>query len=168
MGMRNSSSFGITLNKVEVPKGHDFQMNVIKNNQDYGVFHIPFQSFARLCMSASYLGVVKCLVDICLKDLRKPLVIKIIENDLLPLLDSSLEQLYESAQRIEELSLDRRFNEKTAENLKLKLGGNNMKIFDVLQSLFLAGGLPFIEEDKLVHWAYRDVLTAVQHFMVKP
>jgi hypothetical protein len=52
--------------------------------------------------------------------------------------------------------------------MRIELGENNMKIFDAVQGLFLAGGLPFIEEDKLVHWAYRDVLTAVQHFMVKP
>lgn len=168
MGMRNSSSFGITLNEVEIPKGYDFQMNVIKNNSDYGVFHIPFQSFARLCMSASYLGVVRCLANVCLNELAKPKVISIVENDLLPLMVPFEEELYEIASMTEEKSLSGEFNEKYQENLRIELGKNNLKIFDVVQTLFLAGGLPFIEEDKLVHWAYRDVLTAVQHFMVKP
>jgi hypothetical protein len=168
MGMRNSSSFGITLNEVEIPKGYDFQMNVIKNNADYGVFHIPFQSFARLCMSASYLGVIKCLVKNCLKDLRKPLVISTIENDLLPLIHSSAEKLYAFASQIEKACLAGEYQAEDEQNMRTELGGNNMKIFKVVQTLFLAGGLPFIEEDKLVHWAYRDVLTAVQHFMVKP
>lgn len=168
MGMRNSSSFGITLNDVEIPKGYDFQMNVIKNNHDYGVFHIPFQSFARLCMSASFLGVVKCLMNICLNDLRKPLVLSVIENKLTPLIKNAEKELYNLANQVEDLSLTGEYAESHEQNMRKELGENNMEIFDVLQSLFLAGGLPFIEEDKLVHWAYRDVLTAVQHFMVKP
>lgn len=169
MGMRNSSSFGITLKEVEIPKGYDFQMNVIKNNFDYGVFHIPFESFARLCMSSSYLGVVKCLRNICLIKLRKPLVLSVIEEHLSPLIDKAEYELYDLAKKVEELSFSGDyFDSKEEKNLSQKLGENNMKIFDVLQTLFLAGGLPFIEEDKLVHWAYRDVLTAVQHYMVKP
>jgi hypothetical protein len=168
MGMRNSSSFGITLDEVEVPIGYDFQINVIKNNPNYGVFHIPFQSFARLCMSASYLGVINCLVNHCLKDLRKPLVVEIIEDQLMPLIQTAEQKLYEVANQVESLSLAENYSEEAEQNMRKELGGNNMYIFEVVQSLFLAGGLPFIEEDKLVHWAYRDVLTAVQHFMVKP
>src|SRR5690554_2094788 len=82
MGMRNSSSFGIILDHVKVPKGYDFQMNVVRNNSHYSVLHIPFSSFARLCMSASYLGVVKCLMHYCLDELSKPLALEIIENQL--------------------------------------------------------------------------------------
>lgn len=168
MGMRNSSSFGINLNDVQIPKGYDFEMNVIKNNLDYGVYHIPFESFARLCMSASYLGVIKCLIKVCLQDLRKPLVLSIIENDLWPLIESSEGKLYDIANHVEKISVQGNFKELDKRNMRKELGENNMKIFDVVQSLFLAGGLQFIEEDKLVHWAYRDVLTAVQHHMVKP
>ncbi len=166
MGMRNSSSFGIILNEAEVPAGYDFQMNVIKNNFHYSVFHIPFQSFARLCMSASYLGVVRCLMNICTEELGKPLVLSTIKNDLLPLLQSSEVQLYEIANRVEKLSLEGNYTATDEQNIRKELGENNIRIFNVIQTLFLAGGLPFIEEDNLVHWAYRDVLTAVQHYMV--
>jgi len=168
MGMRNSSSFGITLNKSEVPNGYDFEMNSIRNHFNYGVFHIPFQSFARLCMSASYLGVVKCLINHCLHDLKKQFVVKIIENDLMPIIESSQEQLLNYASQVEEKCIKKAFSAEAAQKMQKELGENNMNIFDVVQTLFLAGGLPFIEEDKLIHWAYRDVLTAVQHFMVKP
>nr|WP_299203983.1 hypothetical protein [uncultured Brumimicrobium sp.] len=168
MGMRNSSSFGIVLDQAEVPKGYDFQMNVVKNNYHYGVFHIPFQSFARLCMSASFLGVVNCLIKHCLSDLRKPGVIAIIEKGLKPLIQSTEENLYALAETTEELSLKKEFTEEEALKIRTLLGERHLKIFDQIQSLFLAGGLPFIEEDNLIHWAYRDVLTAVQHFMVKP
>lgn len=168
MGMRNSSSFGIKLNKVEVPKGYGFQMNEIKNNPHYGVFHIPFQSFARLCMSASYLGVVKCLMNYCLKDLKKPMVLEIIEQRLKPLIQSAEQKLYAVAKQVENSSLAGEYSELDEHAMRKELGENNLQIFDAVQGLFLAGGLPFIEEDKLIHWAYRDVLTAVQHFMVKP
>jgi len=168
MGMRNSSSFGIVLNKAKVPNGYDFQMNIVKNHEDYGVFHIPFQAFARLCMSASYLGVVKCLVNLCQTDLKKPMVLEIIEKDLNPLIQVAEEHLYEIANRVENLSSDGNYSEFNEDKMRKQLGENNISIFEVVQKLFLAGGLPFIEEDTLIHWAYRDVLTAVQHFMVKP
>lgn len=168
MGMRNSSSFGIVLNKAKVPNGYDFQMNIVKNHEDYGVFHIPFQAFARLCMSASYLGVVKCLVNLCQTDLKKTMVLEIIEKDLNPLIQVAEEHLYEIANRVENLSSDGNYSEFNEDKMRKQLGENNISIFEVVQKLFLAGGLPFIEEDTLIHWAYRDVLTAVQHFMVKP
>ena len=60
------------------------------------------------------------------------------------------------------------YSEFNEDKMRKQLGENNISIFEVVQKLFLAGGLPFIEEDTLIHWAYRDVLTAVQHFMVKP
>ncbi len=168
MGMRNSSSFSIKLQNAEVPKAYDFKMNVIKNHREYGVFHIPFQSFARLCMSASYIGVVKCLIAECKSSLAKPSVLSLINDRLMPLIEASESTLYALAEQVEEKSLHDKFLEQDAHTMKTELGHNNLQIFNTVQEVFLAGGLPFIEEDKLVHWAYRDVLTAVQHFMVKP
>lgn len=168
MGMRNSSSFGINLNKSTVPAGYDFQINVIKNNHHYGVLHIPFQSFARLCMAASYLGVIKCLATHCRKELTRPEPLAIIEDTLAPMIEKAEKNLYVLANQVEKLSLEGSYTEDNQQKIRQELGQSNMDIFDVVQTLFLAGGLPFIEEDKLIHWAYRDVLTAVQHFMVKP
>lgn len=168
MGMRNSSSFGIHLNESGVPKGYEFQINVIKNNHHYAVLHIPFQSFARLSMTASYLGVIYCLVRHCQQGLQSPAALALIEDELLPLLKVSEKQLYSLAVEVEDLSLKGRYTDERARQVREILGNRNLQIFQVVQSLFLAGGLPFIEEDTLIHWAYRDVLTAVQHFMVKP
>lgn len=167
-GMRNSSSFGITLKNAQVPKDYNFEMNVIKNNRYYGVFHIPFQSFARLCMSASYIGVIKCLSNHCKESVAKPAALSLITNQLMPLIEASETRLFTLAQHVEEKSLAAIFSEGDAIDMKAELGKQNLRLFDAVQQLFLAGGLPFIEEDKLVHWAYRDLLTAVQHFMVKP
>ncbi|PKR80632.1 hypothetical protein CW751_09690 [Brumimicrobium salinarum] len=168
MGMRNSSSFGISLQKATVPIGYDFKMNEVKNHLDYGVFHIPFQSFARLCMSASFLGVVLCLMRHCLRENSKSKVTSIIKNELEPLIRSTANRLYQLAERTENRSKQNQLLEQDAMQIKTELGKAHLAIFDVVQSLFLAGGLSFIEEDQIIHWAYRDVLTAVQHFMVKP
>lgn len=168
MGMRNSSSFGITLENVEIPKGYDFEMNKIKNHKDYGVFYIPFPSFARLCMTASYLGVVQCLIKYCEQYLQKPSVLAVLKKDLKPMLESARSQLYYWTEKAEEKSKNNTFTKKNTQELQKVLGENNIQIFNSVQSLFLVAGLPFVEEDNLIHWAYRDVLTAVQHFMVKP
>lgn len=167
MGMRNSSSYGIVLEDVSTPFGYDFEINKIKNHEDYGVFHIPFQYFARLCMSASYLGTVRCLINICQTELAKPQVISIINGDLLSRIEKAEQLLFEYARKVEKLSKENIKSELDDLKINSILSQNNLAIFDGVQQLFLAGGLPFIEEDKLVHWAYRDVLTAVQHHMVK-
>lgn len=168
MGMRNSSSFDISLQQAEVPLGYDFQINSIKNNAHYSVFHLPFQSFARLCMSASFLGVSQCLINYCFHTLNKPLALELIDNTLKPLISASKNTLFETANQVEAQCLAGQYHEKDEQKMAELLGANNLQIFDAIQKLFLAGGLAFIEEDTLVHWAYRDVLTAVQHFMVKP
>ncbi|MBA6412461.1 hypothetical protein H2508_04995 [Parahaliea sp. F7430] len=168
MGMRNSSSFGIHLEAVKVPKSYGFEINRIKNNDHYGVFHIPFQSFARLSMSASYLGCVKCVLRLCLQGLEKPEAVSLIDKELLPLVETCEQRLYSLASDVEAKSVKGLYLEQHEQHLRSVLGEQNLQVFQSIQTLFLAGGLAFIEEDKLIHWAYRDLLTAVQHFMVKP
>lgn len=167
-GLKNTSSHAIQLNNVKIPKEYGFQMNVIKNHHEYSVFHIPFESFARICMSSSFIGIVKCLVRYIESDLlqNKPEIATDIQKILKLILKSEANR-NELSEELSHLSFDKEVNAKFESKLKQQLGENNELLFELVQQIFFKGGLSFVEEDQLVHWAYRDVLTGVQHYMVK-
>lgn len=168
-GLKNTSSHAIELNKVEIPIEYGFQINDIKNHEEYAVYHISFESFARICMSSSFIGIVKCLVRIVEYDLlsKKPEIAIDIQKILKLILKSEAKR-NELSEELTSLSFDREVSTSFESQLKTQLGENNELLYELVQQLFFKGGLPFVEEDQLIHWAYRDVLTGVQHYMVKP
>lgn len=166
-GMKNSSSFKIILENSFVPAGYDFKMNDVRNHHEYKAFHIPFDPFARLCITASYLGTIRCLVRLTKEAMDKEWV-----NNQLDIIETKLsiaeKELNGWAEKVEELSFSKKFNDVIEQKMNMDLGNRNVKLFHDVQTLFLIGGLPFVEEDKILHWAYRDVLVAAQHYLVKP
>lgn len=171
MGLRNASSYAIDLNDVVVPEEYAFQINDVKNHENYRVFHIPFEMFARVCMASSFIGIVRCLIEGPEKEMSL-LIEKKDAQDEVWNLEQSLEKFETIRNEFAEELEHRAFKNNTTDAFKAQLretlGHNNLKLFNQVQKLFLKGGLPFVEEDQRIHWAYRDVLTAVQHFMVKP
>lgn len=168
-GLKNTSSHTIQLNNVQIPSDFGFQMNVIKNHHDYPVFHVPFDSFARICLSSSFIGIVKCLVKYIESDLlpNKPELTTDIQKILKLILKAEAKR-NELSEELTFLSFDKEVSAKFESQLRQQLGENNELLFELVQQIFFKGGLAFVEEDQLIHWAYRDVLTGVQHYMVKP
>jgi alkylation response protein AidB-like acyl-CoA dehydrogenase len=167
-GLKNSSSHTIELSKVEIPMEYGFHINTIKNHEDYDVFHIPFDSFARVCMSSSFIGIVKCLIRLIEDELlqKKPELAKDIQKILKLILKSEATR-NDLSEELSYLSYNKEINSTFESQLRRQLGENNELLFELVQQIFFKGGLPFVEEDQLIHWAYRDVLTGVQHYMVK-
>lgn len=167
VGLRNTSSYGITILQEKVPSRYQFEINTIQNPHAYWVHNVPFEVFARICMSASFVGIVKCLVQACrdypLNDASR----KLIDEHLQPLLFEVEKGCIDWANKTEQSVQSSQMTTAFSEQLKGGLSERNLKLFHAVQKLFLTGGLPFVEENTLVHWAYRDLLTAVQHQMVK-
>lgn len=168
LGLKNTSSFTIELNRTQIPKEYGFHINNIKNHENYDVFHIPFDSFARVCMSSSFIGIVKCLVRLIENDLlqKKPELATDIQKILKLILKSEATR-NELSEELSYLSFNKEVNTSFESELRRQLGENNELLYGLVQQIFFKGGLSFVEEDKLIHWAYRDVLTGVQHYMVK-
>jgi alkylation response protein AidB-like acyl-CoA dehydrogenase len=167
VGLRNSSSYAIDIQYESVPSHYAFEINTIQNPHAYVVHAIPFETFARICMGASFIGIVSCLVNRCRAYPLNDAALKLIDDKLQPQLNKAEIACTDWASKIETNVEANQMTTETTQQLKSELGGNNLGLFHTVQELFLAGGLPFVEEDKLIHWAYRDVLTAVQHYMVK-
>lgn len=168
-GLKNSSSHAIQLNNVEVPTDYSFCINDIKNHENYDVYHVPFDSFARVCMSSSFIGIVKCLVRLLERDLlpKKPELAVDIEK-LLKLILKSEAKRNELSDELSSLSFSKELSASFENQLRSELGNNNKLLYELVQQLVFKGGLSFVEEDQLIHWAYRDVLIGLQHYMVKP
>lgn len=168
LGLRNSSSYAIDIQEQSIPEYFSFTINKVCNPHAYEIHNIPFETFARCCMTASFIGIVSCFVEHCKSHSLNARSLKLIRETIDPLLADTQAKLYERATELTNKLVDNSIDESYLFDLRSKLGDNNIALYKQVQTLFLSGGLPLVEEDKLVHWAYRDVLTAVQHYMVKP
>lgn len=166
-GLRNSSSYAITIQQEKIPAQYEFEINAIRNTHAYWVHAVPFDAFARICMSASFLGIIQCLLEHCREYPLNAAALKRVEDHLEPLWTESERSCYNWAKRLQDCVQSKQMTTAISDQLKAELSTNNKDIFGAVQELFLLGGLPFVEEDTVVHWAYRDVLTAIQHPMVK-
>ncbi|GAB5417214.1 MAG: hypothetical protein Crog4KO_20800 [Crocinitomicaceae bacterium] len=166
-GLRNTSSYAISIQDERIPEQYEFEINTILNSNAYGVHAVPFETFARVCMCASFIGIVKCLSECCVEfSLNEP-SLEYINLELQPMINAAEKCCIDWAQRVDALAPSDQVTTTTSDQLKIELTQQNLGLFQAVQQLFLKGGLPLVEEDTLVHWAYRDVLTAVQHQMVK-
>lgn len=166
-GLRNASSFAISIRDEKIPLHYEFQINTINNPHAYKVHTIPFETFARVCMSASFIGIVQCLIDRCCDYPLNKASLQFIKNHLQPEVNAAENACIDWASKVDSQAELGQMTSEVLDSLKTELAKSNVYLFDLVQQLFLKGGLAFVEEDTLIHWAYRDVLTAVQHQMVK-
>lgn len=166
-GLRNASSYTISMQEAKIPSRYAFEINTIQNSRAYAIHKIPFEPFARVCMSASFIGIVKCLIHRSYdRPLNKP-SLEFISNHLEPMVNSAETSCLNWANKLDNHTQVGQLTTERTEQLRKELAEKNVQLFHEVQQLFLKGGLPFVEEDTVVHWAYRDVLTAIQHQMVK-
>lgn len=167
-GLRNTSSYAIHIYEEHIPTRYKFTINTIENPNAYDVHTVPFETFARLCMSASFIGIVSCFLKKCEEHNLNDSSLKFCNDQIKPLLVKSKEDCFLWSDRVMALLNEKQLNTEASKDMQTVLGNNNIQLFNRVQKLFLLAGLPVVEEDNIVHWAYRDVLTAVQHYMVKP
>ena len=167
-GLRNTSSYAIEIKEETVPNRYCFTINHIENPNAYEIHKVPFETFARLCMSASFIGIVQCFLNKCKEHPLNEFSVAYCNQEVAPLIKQAGTDCLEWSERVTDMIKEGRFSNETATAMQTSLGRNNVDLYDKVQHLFFKAGLPVVEEDTLVHWAYRDVLTAVQHYMVKP
>lgn len=164
-GLKSTSSLTINLKNAQIPESFGFYINSIKNHSDYKVFHIPFEQFARVCMSSCFIGIAQCFLNTLHTE---KIFDEEITNSLQQKIIKAIKKRDTFSEIIQEKSNGGLLDDKIQTDLRFELGKENVLIFDGIQELFKKGGLTMIEEKQLCHWAYRDVLTAIQHHMIKP
>lgn len=169
VGLKATSSFGISIENQIVKEKHRFIIGELKNNFDYSVFHLDFEVFARLCMSASFIGIVTCFTQhyenhLTNRKINETTNVKNIKK----VISASLSLLQECAHlfdQIKELNIKEKT---TAESLLYhQLPEKHTELFMLVQHIYLEAGMSITQESELIHWAYRDVLTAIHHYMLR-
>ena len=170
VGLKATSSFGITIQNQIVKEQHRFIIGELKNNFNYSVFQLDFEVFARLCMSASYIGIVGCLVRYYENQLlERKIEETVLLKNMKKLLDSSQSSLQECAHLFDQLKELNPKEKETAELLLyIHLPQKHTELFMFVQQIYLEAGMSITQESNLIHWSYRDVLTAIHHYMLRP
>lgn len=166
-GLKPTASYKVTGEDIFLPTSYAFDIGVVRSFVDYPIYHLPFEVFARFCMGAAFLGMVDGFLQKCLEaqSLAKiaPQVEKAAENLQQPvsqLLDLA-SAFYATVQSKQALSA------KQTEELTQLVGGFGRQYFDLLNEIYYEGGMTFSDTRQEVHWAYRDLMTAVHHFFLK-
>jgi|GEM_PF-1072507 len=168
-GLKATSSFGITIENQIIHEKYRFKIGEIKNTPEYSVFQLDFEVFARLCMSASFIGIVDCFVSHYHQQLTSRKINETTElTKIKKSISTSLNTLQECAHLFDQLK-DLSIQEIASAHdlLTNQLPLKHTELFLLAQQIYLEAGMSVTQENQLIHWAYRDVMTAIQHYMLK-
>lgn len=169
-GLQASASDSITLNNVEVPETYTFEIGKVKSFQNYLIYHTPFELFARVCLSATFEG----LVDGLLQSLKNaPQKQRESYSQSIKEIRSDLNGLHLKRDALIAKSEEFLISTNTVPYSFVKDVANNMgnahfKIYQKISKLYWHSGISISETSSLSHWVFRDIMTAVQHYMLKP
>jgi len=164
-GLKPTSSNGISIDKKIISERFKFDIEQVKNHPHYTTFQLSFMTFARLCMSASYLGIISCY-------LRQLTASYDQTNRELPASALLLEQhLQRGTQQLfsiaEVYGIDPSGKTSDAvEALYQGLPKFHRSLSVQVHQTFLDAGLAVTQENQLLHWAWRDAMTAGQHYLI--
>jgi len=158
-GLIPSSSLPYSVNQAFVPEEYSFSLGEIKHRRNFWIENIDFETFGRFCMAATFWGLISCFLRQGEWNNRsKEDALKLenyIENNCLNLLPL----LIQEADNGEKNNRSKLWN---------KLALMNMEAYTMACHTYASGGMYLGNESHIGHWAFRDVLTAVHHFMLHP
>jgi alkylation response protein AidB-like acyl-CoA dehydrogenase len=154
--MRPTSSFSISCEYA--PIMGKFKIGEVINPHAYAIHKLGFIPFARFCMAMAFAGIGRCLAQSIhnnpkqgeFEDLLLSLETRIMEE---------AETYWVRLQQGEEIVNDDALQKIVAEG--------SQKIYSCACEVFYHSGMRIIDENELLHWKYRELLTAIQHFMLK-
>lgn len=168
-GLKNSSSDRFCVKNIQLPKEYTFEIGQVKSFHEYFIYYVPFTVFARFCLSASFEGIVRCFINhtkLTLEHKHEQL------KDIYQRLEEELEELNQHRELLGKeleaaVTSKINLNDTHCSKIAVSLADRHFSIFQRSTALFWHGGMALTDEEQLAHWAFRDVLTAIQHYMIK-
>lgn len=165
-GLKATSTDQIQMDEVVLPQSYRFEIGSQKSFFHYSLAQTNFMIFARICMSITFEGLVLRLLDLIDLNLNitkssTHVYVAQLKKSLLKL--SKKRQFYThqidhnysiSEELLQEAYMVKYFNKKHS---KISL-----QVERLIQDL----GMIAIDERSSIHWAYRDVKVAKQHYFV--
>lgn len=168
-GLTRSSSLSISIDGATVPEAYRFNIDVLNSETSYLIHHLDFETFARFCMISSILGMAQCLVNTSKGDLTLyPERTGTIADEFDQFISLSFQEVLELAKEAwRELEVSGNVTTDVKTRLQQIIPHTNKGIFDRANELFYAGGLRFEDSRSEVHRAYKDLVLACQHYLLK-
>lgn len=168
-GMKATSSFRFDVDQVFVPEEFVFDIGVRRYEDQYAIMEIPFDIFARFCMIATLIGTVSCFTQHLEKAF--PSKIRQFEKDFENLrqkLVTDNDSMFQLAERYWSLAKNGSgFTEHHLLNLQAGIRSISRSLFDMSCDLYYQTGIGLADEKTIAHQAFRDVMMAAQHGMLK-
>lgn len=165
-GLKPASSFTITATNALVTIERGFDVNTRISFNAYAVYHIPFLPFARLCMAATLSGIADCYIQY-LHEMNGGAQQRIAETlNLLSQTNKRLHNLWHSiAVNYDNGTISSGQIEQS--DFAVQTAALAKELHQLACAVYYDGGMPMADEQQPVHWAWRDVLMACQHFLLK-
>jgi alkylation response protein AidB-like acyl-CoA dehydrogenase len=165
-GLRGTSSHTIAIEPVELGPRFAFDIGAVVTEFEYPLHKVPFLLFAQFCMVASLIGIARCFARVSLEVLGEERIAPFVERCEVTASDG-LTRVLQVAEKVWDNAVhDRMF----PDELQREVTGLVVAVRDSIMqnslTLFQKGGMRMIDTRSVAHWAFRDLLTAGQHFLL--
>lgn len=162
-GLKPTSSFTIKVSNAWVPNHLKFDIDIRNSFKNYSLHKLPFYTFAKFCMLASFSGILDCYLSY-ISHLGQNIQNRIINE--LQLIKLNHKQLLEIWQKLSE-EFDKNAHQFTNFKFNEEYSNKIYYIYQLVSDIFYKGGMIMADESQLIHWAWRDILMACQHYLLK-
>ncbi|MCS6808547.1 MAG: hypothetical protein RML40_07860 [Bacteroidota bacterium] len=165
-GLKATSTYQITVRDAFVPDELVFDIGTIRFLPQYAVYHIPFDVLARCCLFSTLIGIAQCFVQHMHNDAQYTWLCNDIEQFRLRLLRDA-QRVLRFARMFDEPIQSAQSLERHREELRQMVSSASSSIYHQACEIYYKAGISLTSEESLAHWAYRDVIVAVQHFYLR-
>jgi alkylation response protein AidB-like acyl-CoA dehydrogenase len=167
-GLKASGTRQMVMTDQKVPRRYQFEIGRQQSFFDYPIYRIDFETFARICLSATWQGIVQGFLGYVEQESAD--TDKEISNRTARI-GKKLHHLQNRrtafARQLQENAYQPKDPDAFREQVKTTLAEQHRNIYAELSGLCWQLGLLITDESRLSHWAWRDLQTASQHFFVK-
>jgi len=158
-GLKATSSDAIEINEVFVEDRHSFEIGTIQDTSiEYSIKRLPFEGFAKYCMFSSLLGLVQCMCNNLKEEYSDHTRIEVYINTTTGVVSDLKSKLLESAED---------FESEPKKGITFDFATPAKSLFKSVTELFYKEGLRLANEETKSHYAWRDVMLATQHYLLK-
>lgn len=160
-GLEASSSFQIKCTNAFVPEKYRFDIGPVNERTSYEIHELEFEVFARFCMTLSYLGMAHRLIDVTKEDHV------LLERNIEDTLHEFEKHVLSAKKELLDLASDFWNSGHGDYDLKTIVQNTVRTTYNHICKLYFEGGLRMADLRTSVNNAYRDVMLAGQHFLLK-
>lgn len=165
-GLRGTSSHTIAIESVELDPRFAFDIGTIVTDFEYPLHRIPFLLFAQFCMVASLIGIARCFARVSYEVLGEERVAPSVAR-CEEVASDGLARVLQVAEKVWDNAVHGKiFSEELQREVAELVVAVRDSIMQNSLTLFQKGGMRMIDTRSGAHWAFRDLLTAGQHFLL--